>query len=132
MAFGRLVTKWRVFRAPLQGSLKNMKKTIVTAFILHNFIINNCGEDDDVPVEAMTQNGQAQNTAGNQLGYLETPVPNGASAQEYNLVSIPGQSTLRSRIREHIVLNQFTRPRHNIERNEFERKQAAHDYAADI
>jgi hypothetical protein len=39
MSFGLLVGKWRIFKKPLEVSLKNCKKVIAGAMILHNFCL---------------------------------------------------------------------------------------------
>jgi len=46
MAFGRLVSKWRVLKSPLNVALKNATRMIYYGTILHNFCIN---EGDIVP-----------------------------------------------------------------------------------
>ncbi|ETO84825.1 hypothetical protein F444_01312 [Phytophthora nicotianae P1976] len=57
MAFGLLVCKWRVFKAPLEIGFKRVARTILAGCILHNWCINqhlceNGGyrveEDDDL------------------------------------------------------------------------------------
>ena len=43
MAFGRMTTKWRIFRRPLDTSLVTTRKIIVASMMLHNFVITEEG-----------------------------------------------------------------------------------------
>ncbi|KAF4142396.1 DDE superfamily endonuclease [Phytophthora infestans] len=59
MAFGLLVNKWRVFKAPLRVGVKSIKKVVHVACMLHNFCIterlcesHNKDVDDDADMAA--------------------------------------------------------------------------------
>ena len=73
MAFGRLTTKWRIFRRNLDFSVKKSIEICEVAACLHNFVIDNDNlnfirestDNADFGVEALDDN------EGN-LGYLPT------------------------------------------------------------
>ena len=47
MAFGRLTTKFRIFRAPLEVNLDNVGNVVEVCARLHNFVINEQNENGD-------------------------------------------------------------------------------------
>lgn len=68
MAFGLLVCKWRVFKAPLEIGFKRVPSTILAACILHNWCINQrlrennryCVEDDEDLIDGIDEVGREQ------------------------------------------------------------------------
>jgi DDE superfamily endonuclease len=43
IAFGRMTTKWRIFRRPLDTSLAKVRKIIAVAMMWHNYVIQEEG-----------------------------------------------------------------------------------------
>ena len=114
LSFGRLVTKWRIFRRSLEFGMSFNAQICMVAAKLHNFVINEEGDSD----EPETYPG-----APHELGYIptnpfradeshaldpeqndEVPEPSGTSARWQNFLQF-------------IQINSLTRPVHNIERN---------------
>ncbi|KAG3062911.1 hypothetical protein PI125_g24445 [Phytophthora idaei] len=70
MAFGHLVCKWQVFKAPLEIGFKRVPPTILAACILHNWCINQMLrendsyriEEDEALVEGVEQGRIAQDS----------------------------------------------------------------------
>ena len=98
MAFGRLVSKWRVLKSPLNVALKNATRMIYCCTILHNFCIS---EGDIVPDP--------------QLGDPRELPP------EYYVSrgrSIRGQSHMRQYVLDKVNGHGLSRPFHNVQRND--------------
>jgi DDE superfamily endonuclease len=114
MAFGRMTTKWRIFRRPLDTSLAKARKIIAVAMMLHNYVIqeeglvmNNLESDpcrrfgvDMLPTQDGTENN----------GFL--PVEEAVVELEQR----PNAHRRNTILREMIDLD-LLRPFDNIERN---------------
>ena len=48
-AFGILVARWRIFRAPMNADIENCELYIKAAFVLHNYLRNHIYEKDSTP-----------------------------------------------------------------------------------
>jgi hypothetical protein len=120
MAFGRLTTKWRIFRRNMEGDLDRIASLIMTAARIHNFVIDHDSVDNTVNglvgnfldplqwgVDTLHNIPQAPNNNGylNDLTVLEDDTP---SAQ-------------RNAILIGIVERDLRRPEHNVLRNLAER-----------
>ena len=116
MAFGRLTTKWRIFRAKLENSTKKNAMICRVAAILHNFVINETTIDETVdgfiesfpgaPSEAMGYlpvHGDDEDDEGNFSATMET--------------SGAGVSHRRQAFLHIVQRDGMTRPLHNILRN---------------
>ncbi|KAI2492014.1 nuclease [Fragilaria crotonensis] len=110
MAFGLMSNKWRVLRTPLQTSLKMSAITLECCSKLHNFCINQDGDqfvDDAVALrEILPMPG-----ADLGWGYLPTVEP---------LVHIPGTSQMRDIIVRRVANLAIRRPAENLERHRYE------------
>ena len=98
MAFGRLVSKWRIFKSPLCVALKNATRIIYCCTRLHNFCIN---EGDAVP-EIQPNDPK------------ELP-------PEYYVArgrSLRGQSRMRELILQKVDEKGLSRPLYNVVRND--------------
>ena len=98
MAFGRLVSKWRIFKSPLSVKMKNATRIIYCCTRLHNYCIN---EGDVVPEP---QPGDPK----------ELPA-------EYYVArgrSMRGQSMMRQLVLQKISDEGLSRPLYNVVRNE--------------
>ena len=98
MAFGRLVSKWRIFKAPLSVKIKNATRIIYCCTHLHNYCIN---EGDLVPEP---QPGD----------------PKELPAEYYSARgrSTRGQSMMRVLVLQKISDEGLSRPLYNVVRNE--------------
>ena len=103
MAFGLLTTKWRVFRSPLQMQLKNASKVVLTAVILHNYVINSNNSTLDDEVDPMFTSYD-----GRQLGYVPSSI---------QTIREKSQSVIREHIVQTIHERNLTIPTHNLVRN---------------
>ena len=117
MAFGRLTTKWRIFRRNLEYSMEMNSLICMVATKLHNFII-----DDDLASGADALETIPFSGAPNGLGYL----PHNPSEADGTLESdplhqevqeTPGQSSRRENFLHFIQVNGLERPEWNINRN---------------
>ena len=116
MTFGRLTTKWRIFRRNMEGDLESITNLLMAAAKLHNFVIDN----DNIPLPSVhTPNYKNPTTWGveplngngaiaNNNGYLAHDITDN---EEHSL------SAVRIQILESIVVNYLLRPNHNIDRN---------------
>ena len=113
MAFGRLTTKWRIFRTDLNCSNEKNCMIIRVGIKLHNYVINSddlklnrydCNNYRDLGVEPLDDGPQ-----GNR-GYLPSSSRPVASSNQNN-------SIRRSNIVNMIKERDIVRPLHNIERN---------------
>ena len=114
MAFGRLVGKWRILRAPLQqGSLKRNIQIIMACARLHNYVIN---QDVDLAIDPFSLTSdyhdisplQTEGGLLSHLGYFPTVEP-------FN--NVAGTSEMRSVIVDYIKEKNISRPQSNIDRN---------------
>ena len=101
MTFGHLVNKWRIFKQPLQVSLKKVGKVFMCGTRLDSFCINE-GEADNV----------LTNDASHDIIETVLAIP----AQE-NLSTIPRNSIMRDIVVEEIARMGLSRPVYNLERN---------------
>ena len=109
MAFGLLVTKWRVLQSPLQCSLKNNSRILLACAILHNYVIN---ADGEVPVDsedAAESNDYIFRNAPANMPYLPH-IP-----EDFERVA--GRSQAQQSILEEIHEHGIRRPLHNLVRN---------------
>jgi hypothetical protein len=101
-AFGLLVTKFQILKAPLAVKLKNVKSLFIAMTRIHNFCINKrTPPDDNEPQIIFNWNGVGM-----------TFVPSNVRDTR-----IPGNSVLRSHIVERIEGLNATRPHYNRTRN---------------
>jgi len=115
MAFGLLVTKWRILSGtPLSFTLKNVSKTIMCCARLHNFCINQrelpsseIVQDIDKDIITFYQQGN-NGQASSSLGYIP-------SDNTYHQGG-PSISFMRNEIVENIKQRSLGRPAHNIQR----------------
>ena len=99
MAFGRLLSKWRIFKSPLSVKMKNATRIIYCCTGLHNYCISN--EGDVVP---QPQPGDPK----------ELPA-------EYYVAcgrSMRGQSMMRELILQKISEEELSRPLYFVVHNE--------------
>ena len=107
MAFGLLVSKWRIFRRPLQVRLKHVGRLFLCATRLHNYCINE---------RLLHQEGEGAQPA--------PPAGEDNIVQPLNYVpatiqasSIPGNSMMRDRLVDKIKRENLRRPAYNMQRN---------------
>ncbi|EEY63252.1 uncharacterized protein PITG_15487 [Phytophthora infestans T30-4] len=113
-AFGRLTTKWRVFRSPISRNLSNATTTIYTAMVLHNYVINRriisdadyCLFDESIRPIRVSQRVQILNDVANLMGYMSS-----------DPVVEEGNSYMRDYIAQHLRANNTVRPQYSISRN---------------
>lgn len=112
MAFGRLTTKWRIFRRDLENKMDTVSKICRVAAKLHNYVIDEAlvVGDDDIDV----YDGAPRN-----LGYLpHHPEDIGESVVPEDGYVIPvGFSARRTAIVEEIARMCLSRPARNVQRN---------------
>jgi hypothetical protein len=114
MAFGRLVTKWRILRSPMTLNLPNTSLLLEALAVLHNYCIDSDLSDrsaDTSPAAIRELIDPLEEDDPQGMGY--TPV----IAEDSDLMNIDGTSFLRDSIRDRISIMGYTRPSHNIERN---------------
>ena len=114
MAFGRLTTKWRIFRRNLDFHLEKTAMICRVAAILHNFVINNDNLDFSNSVE-LGEFGvdELEDGPNNNRGYLPT-----LPAQPANDGLNEVEGCRRNRIVSEIIERDMRRPTHNLRRNE--------------
>ena len=116
MAFGRLTTKWRIFRRNLEGNLDRISDIIVCAAKLHNFVIDN--DPQHIPE---LRNREYNNP--NAWGVVTLPTGPNVPPNNGFLAADPleweedGESDLREVIINKIIPRDIFRPIHNINRN---------------
>ena len=103
MAFGRMTSKWRIFRRNLDCTLDKTSRICQVAAILHNFVIDNDGLGDLV-IEPLTGG-----TDNNGLAYLPGSVGEADGT---------GDTSRRNRIIAGLVERSMVRPSINILRND--------------
>ena len=117
MAFGRMTTKWRIFRRPLDVSLAKASDIIMASMMLHNFVIENDGLvmnnlETDVRRRYGVDPLEGRDTDNN--GFLP------AIDDEIQVNLAPQQHPdghRRNTILQEVIDRQLMRPHHNIERN---------------
>ena len=110
-AFGLFTSKWRIFRRPIETSLAKASKMIRVCARLHNFIIDEDWEGDDLVDETDLNNTEVHIGAG--LGEAYLPIIS-------ELTSNKGSSCLREEMVAYIDRKGLRRPMHNLERNRCE------------
>ena len=100
MTFGIFMSKWGLFKRPLQIRLKNVGRLFMCATRLHNFCINEEFYNDDIVND--------DDSADDNL----TPVMNDPS-----VVSVPGSLFMRNVFVAEIQSMSLTRPVDNLQRN---------------
>lgn len=113
MAFGRLTTKWRIFRRDLSYSTRMNSNIIQAAFRLHNFVIDN----ENISFQKLSVGNTLEQWGVDPLlhgpngnnGYLNirTPRP----------VATTPDISRRVAILDNLKVRDMRRPSHNIERN---------------
>lgn len=102
MTFGLLVNKWRIFKKPLQTSLKQSGKLFLCATRLHNFCIN---EDNDVSTDI---NNMSRVTGEEEFSFEPSDIEG---------TTIQGTSMMRDILVDKIAEEGLTRPTYNLQRN---------------
>jgi DDE superfamily endonuclease len=126
MAFGRLTTKWRILRSPLEIDLCRVGLVMEVCARLHNFIITR--QDPEGILHSVNRIEPVDEPRVRRgLGYIPSELEDDEDEQEATegeelqpLISIPGTSMLRSGIRNFIAENELARPDHNLSRRERE------------
>ena len=121
MSFGLNTTKFRIFRSPMQLSLKNVSKVVEVCARLHNFIIDQQRPDLlSEPIERYT--GVENMTEEEELAGYVPGEPDEFPTDP--LLSVSGTSELRVSIRNWIKDQGLQRPDHNLERRQQEQDSA--------
>ena len=113
MAFGLMTNKWRILRTPLQTSLKMSALIIQCCSRLHNFVINQDGDqhmDENVALQ------EIEAMPGSDLGWGYLPTVEPIAALEH----IPGTSVMRDIILRRVANLAIRRPAANVERHRYE------------
>ena len=110
MAFGRLTTKWRVFRTKLENTTETNSKICSVAAILHNYIIN----ETDIDERADGFISPLPGAPSDNLGYLPAQ---GDDEEETGGVSGEGYSHRRMAFLSIVQRDGMVRPLHNVVRN---------------
>lgn len=114
MAFGRLTTKWRIFRRKLENGTKRNSIICRVAAVLHNFVIN-----EMEPMEETAEDFVAEYPgAANGLGYLPTFGDDEDTSGNY--INSQGVSQRREAFVRIVQAHGMNRPTHNILRNGIE------------
>ena len=101
-AFGQYSVKWRIIRKPLETSLTTSSKVLTACARLHNFIIDNDWQQDEIITSA--------DVVGS-LSEIYRPSLSRFETQQ-------GVSFLRDNIVSHIEENGYRRPAYNRHRND--------------
>ena len=117
MAFGLLVTKWRILHTPICFKLKNLNHLLNTVCRLHNYCIDN--RESPVPLSqiyrAPTQHIHPHEP--NQLGYIPTDAP--------DIVSREGTSHLRELLADRVCNYNLSRPVTAVTKRALEQRRSA-------
>jgi hypothetical protein len=100
MTFGIFMSKWGLFKRPLQIRLKNVGRLFMCATRLHNFCINEGFHDGD----SVSDNDAADVNS--------TPLMN-----DPNVVSVPGSLFMQNMLVAEIQSMSLTRPVRSLQRN---------------
>jgi hypothetical protein len=122
MAFARMVTKWRILRAPLLGSLRTISRTLMACAVMHNYVIDSDEhnvhltqrQEDNVSTSLASDLDFIVRNAPGGMTYLPT-IPNDGQLNELEVISL--SSTVQASLLQVIDTLCIRRPRHNIERN---------------
>lgn len=132
MAFGRLTTKFRIFRSPMEVDVEKVGEIVTVAAKLHNFIIN---RQMDVSASETGNTFQVDtmphaNSRSN-LGYIESGEPDEDEERVSGIMQNQGQGeedmitlveetshSLRDSVLQYIADNGLERPAHNVARNQ--------------
>ena len=106
-AFGLLTNKWRIFRKPLETSLRNTPTLILAAMKLHNFCIDNRGVGDCARAKILT-NEELADYRRDYVEYIDDVV---------RIRAASGRSTVRESILQNIKNRVLRRPLYNVVRN---------------
>ena len=115
MAFGRLVTKFRILKRKLEGKLSSMSAIIMACARLHNYIIDFDIIDDDVIQDLQEDQIVPMIGAPSGMAYLPMMLEEGDM-----LDMTPGFSHLRTLLVDEIERNDYKRPQYNIIRASLE------------
>jgi hypothetical protein len=115
MAFGRLVSKWRILRAPLEVPLSKCASVFQACCQLHNFCIDEMVNDsgEATRIETVYSNDDTI------FGYIPSDVSNAPASG----------SILRQKLVQKIASKSLSRPELNIKRRTFEDQRRAIYYA---
>ena len=123
LAFGRLVTKWRIFHRDLEFGMERNSKICLIAAKLHNFVINETLQEEGLREESVTPHPHAVRVGRDDLGF---PAHNPTRIDsllvldpenEDDELPEPGHSTRRENFLYFIQANGLVRPHYNVERN---------------
>lgn len=122
MAFGRLTTKWRIFRRKLDFNTSYCSQICCVAAILHNYIINKegSGNDQDIDVfhEDFGQDGQDRGyLATTQTEEEEADGRESADDSDFLVLEQLSIPTQRSNLLQQVISTGLRRPAHNVARN---------------
>ena len=102
MAFGLLVTKWRILHTPINVKFSNLRKLVSGIFRLHNYCINN---RDETPLISRIYKVSVTHHHPHEpslLGYIPSDAP--------NVISREGVSHLREILSKRVANNNLERP----------------------
>jgi hypothetical protein len=117
MAFGLLVTKWRILHTPINVKLKNLKKLLGAICRLHNFCINNRETSVKVNRIYKVPEDQVHAHEPTQLGYIPTDAA--------NVISREGSSHLREFLAKRVADNNLIRPLSAVNKQVLQQKRTA-------
>ena len=100
MAFGMMVNRWTILKAPIQTCLSNASKIFMCITRLHNFCINQ--KDSDTNIHC---NDDSSNETDNWF------------SSDTTIVDVQGNSVIRYIVTKQIENLCLTRPMHNLIRN---------------
>jgi hypothetical protein len=103
MAFGLLVTKWRIFDTPINVKFSNLPRLLNATMRLHNYCIDN--REATIGLQHIYKVPDTQQLPHDptQLVYIPTDAP--------NVVSREGSSHLRTILTNRVQYNNLSRPR---------------------
>ena len=102
MAFGRLTSKWRILKRPLQVRLKNVGALFLCITRLHNFCIN----EGEVVTDSSNSENDSEDSSDSQF-----------FPSDVTTTTITGNSMLRDILVNEIQRNSLARPQYNLDRN---------------
>ena len=103
MTFGLFVSKWRIFKKPLNIKLKNVGRLFLCATRLHNFCIDNRESG-----HREKKNGTCESSTSKLIPFIPSDI---------RVASIPGNSMMRDVLVQEIASMVLARPVYNLERN---------------
>ena len=119
MTFAYLVTKWRIFKKPLECEFMKHKVVILASIILHNFCVNErLLRDPDFRITRADIEPMPLPNPVRGKGYL----PSAQSTRPTDVTIIPGASLKRSMIVHTLQLNNILRPSYNMSRKQNAKK----------